>query len=354
MEPASHIRAAEHHGAALALEPAGGGCIPLNWELVIETRGLSKAYKGVAALTDLDLRVPKNSIFGFLGPNGAGKTTAIKLLLGLVRPTSGSGSMFGLDIDKDSIEIRRRIGFLAQDPSFYEYMTARETLRFKARFYYRGPKADIESRIAETLELVGLSDKADRPVRGYSGGERQRLGIAQAQVNHPDLLILDEPAASLDPMGRRDVLEVMERLRRHATVFYSTHILDDVQRVSDSVAILNRGRLVAQAPISQLLEGSGGTVYALSIEGDTTEAEARVLEQPWVSGLQSLPVDGSTTWEVTVRDEAAATTHLLRLVLADRQLNVTSFGPKKYELEEIFLDIVEGGEHGRGAGPASS
>ena len=113
-------------------------------------------------------------------------------------------------------------------------MTARETLRFTARFFYTGPKAAIEERIAETLDLVGLDDKADRPIKGFSGGERQRLGIAQAQVNYPDLLILDEPAAALDPMGRRDVLAVMERLRKHTTIFYSTHILEDVQRVSDT------------------------------------------------------------------------------------------------------------------------
>ena len=161
---------------------------------VINTRGLSKSYDGVLALKCLDLKVPRNSIFGFLGPNGAGKTTAIKLLLGLIRPTAGGGSIFGQDIRQDSIKIRKRTGYLAQEPRFYEYMTARETLRFKARFHYRGPQAEIEARIAETLDLVGLADKADRSTKGFSGGERQRLGIAQAQINHPDLLILDEPA----------------------------------------------------------------------------------------------------------------------------------------------------------------
>src|SRR5690606_9384722 len=193
-------------------------------------------------------RVPKNSIFGCLGPNGAGKTTTIKLLLGLARPTGGSATIFGLDVVNDSTEIRKRVGYLAQDPRFYEGMTARETLRFTARFFYNGPKAAIEDRINNTLELVGLSDKADRSIKGFSGGERQRLGIAQAQINFPDLLILDEPAAALDPMGRHDVLEVMERLRKHTTIFYSTHILDDVQKVSDTVAILKHGQLVAQAP----------------------------------------------------------------------------------------------------------
>src|SRR5512138_2701323 len=198
-------------------------------DCVIETRNLNKTYGNVAALQSLDLKVPQHSIFGFLGPNGAGKSTTIKLLLGLARPTSGTASIFDMDILNNNAEIRNRIGYLAQDPRYYDEMTARETLRFTARFFFQGPKQKIEERVEETLELVGLADKADRPIKGFSGGERQRLGIAQAQVNYPDLLILDEPAASLDPMGRRDVLEVMERLREHTTIFYSTHILDDVQ-----------------------------------------------------------------------------------------------------------------------------
>jgi ABC-2 type transport system ATP-binding protein len=154
-------------------------------DFVINTQGLSKSYSGVQALKSLDLKVPRHSIFGFLGPNGSGKTTAIKLLLGLVRPTAGGGSIFGQDILHDGIKIRKRTGYLAQEPRFYDYMTARETLRFKARFYYRGSQAEIEARITETLDLVGLADKADRPTKGFSGGERQRLGIAQAQINHP-------------------------------------------------------------------------------------------------------------------------------------------------------------------------
>lgn len=314
-------------------------------EAVIDTKGLTKSYEGVAALDSLNLRVPRNSIFGFLGPNGAGKTTTIKLLLGLTRPTAGSGTIFEQDIVQDSVDIRKRIGYLAQDPRFYEHMTARETLRFKARFYYSGPAGEIETRIAETLELVGLSDKADRPIKGFSGGERQRLGIAQAQINYPDLLILDEPAAALDPMGRRDVLEVMERLQQHTTIFYSTHILDDVQRVSDTVAILNHGKLVALAPIEELLAGSQGTTYSLVIEGDAGPAQERIRSQSWVADIAVVTGDTETTWQVAVTDEAAAKDQLLRLVMSDKQITVTRFGQKTYQLEEIFMNIVEGDDH---------
>ena len=317
-------------------------------DLVIETHGLSKTYKEVSALKSLDLAVSHNSIFGFLGPNGAGKTTTIKLLLGLAKPTAGSATVFGHDIARDSVEIRKRVGYLAQDPRYYEYMTARQTLRYIAHFFFTGPEKGIEARVAETLELVGLSDKADRPIKGFSGGERQRLGIAQAQINYPDLLILDEPAASLDPQGRRDVLEVMERLRKHTTIFYSTHILSDVQRVSDTVAILNKGQLVAQAPIEQLLAGgSGSTIYVLALKGDPAQAQQRVAAQPWVAAIAVKTEQAHTDWQVTVTDEAAAEEQLLRLVLADAQVNVLEFGRKKYELEEVFLGLVEGNNDGK-------
>ncbi len=310
--------------------------------LVVDTQGLTKSYKDVYALKSLDLRVAKNSIFGFLGPNGAGKTTTIKLLLGLTQPTSGTATVFGRDIVEDSIEIRRRVGYLAQDPRYYDHMTARETLRFKARFFFAGPKDRIETTVSDRLEMAGLSDIADRPIGGFSGGERQRLGIAQALINSPDLLILDEPAASLDPMGRRDVLEIMRNLRQEATIFYSTHILDDVQRVSDTVAILNRGELVAEAPIEELLAGTGGVVYAIVLRGDTSEAQERVESQPWVSGIEVVAGDGQVTWNVAVSDEKAAEAQLMRLVSLDEHVTVSEFGRREQNLEDVFMSLIEG------------
>jgi ABC-2 type transport system ATP-binding protein len=318
-----------------------------NNELVIETHGLSKAYKNVQALKALDLKVAQHSIFGFLGPNGAGKTTAIKLLLGLAQPTSGSGSIFGYDIQRQSVEIRRRVGYLAQDPRFYESMTARDTLRFTLGFFFKGPKNKIEERIEETIELVGLGDKADRPIRGFSGGESQRLGIAQAQVNYPDLLILDEPAASLDPMGRHDVLEVMERLRKYTTIFYSTHILEDVQRVSDTVCILNHGELVAQAPIQELLAGNGKVIFQIQTRGEIQEIRSVIAGQPWVTTVQVAQSNGRAEWEVSVSDVNAAEDQLLGLVMSVPAVKVTSFGQSKFDLEEVFINLVGGNDHGK-------
>jgi ABC-2 type transport system ATP-binding protein len=306
---------------------------------VISTSGLSKTFGTIEALKDLDLSVPQHSIVGFLGPNGAGKTTAIKLLLGLSRPTSGKARIFGMDAVADSTAIRTRVGYLAQEPRFYTNMTARETLEFTARFFYQGPKRAIADRVDETLELVGLTDKADRPTKGFSGGERQRLGIAQAQVNHPDLLILDEPAASLDPIGRRDVLAVMARLREYTTIFYSTHILDDVQRVSDSVVILDSGRKVADAPTTQLLDG--GCTYQVTVRGNLRAGLAELEGRSWVTDVIATQANGAQSLTVTVSDEEAADAQLLRALLQVDDLTITGFGRKQYNLEEVFLGLVD-------------
>jgi len=309
-------------------------------DLVIHTQGLSKSFGEVHALKSLDLRVPQKSIFAFLGPNGAGKTTTIKLLLGLLKPTRGGGEIFGMDIVRDSVDIRANIGYLPQDARFYEHMTARQMLEYTARFFYTGPQLEIDKRVSEMIELVGLEGKADRPIKGFSGGERQRLGIAQAEINYPDLLILDEPAASLDPQGRRDVLEVMGRIRKYATIFYCTHILDDVQRVSDQVAIVNQGELVTQAPIEELLAGTGELTYSVTLKGDTQSAYTKVTQQPWVSGIEVSQENGHITWQVSVRDEEAAKDQLLGLLVSNG-LKVSNFSRKEQNLEDVFLNVIE-------------
>ncbi len=309
---------------------------------VIQTRTLSKSFGSVQALKGVDLDVYRHSIFGFLGPNGAGKTTLMKTLLGLIRPTSGSAKIFGMDIVKESVAIRERVGYLPQQPRFIDYMTARENLFFAAKFFFQGPDSSISERCDEMLNLVGLAEKADRPVKGFSGGEKQRLGIALAQVNYPDLLILDEPASALDPLGRQSVLEIMNCLKKHTTIFYSTHILDDVQRVSDTVAILNRGQVVASGPIGQILNGKDGVIYSLTVRGDPAGVGERLAALPWVKQSSISRQKDTTTWHVSVEDENAAESGLLREVLVDPEVVVIDFSRKKYELEEVFMEIVKG------------
>lgn len=306
---------------------------------VVETRGLTKRFGDLTALDGLDLAVPERSIVGFLGPNGAGKTTAMKLLVGLARPSAGSAQVFGLDVARHSTEVRARVGYLAQDPRFYEHLSARETLRFVARFFYGGPASAIERRIDELLDLVGLADKADRPIRGFSGGERQRLGIAQANVNEPDLLLMDEPAAALDPAGRQAVLAILARLRERTTVFFSTHILDDVQRVADRVAILDHGRLLAYAATPELLAGDGATTFELGVRGPVDALTTALGAEAWVDGIDR--GDGSDeVLYVRVNDVDAAEAELLRVALAVPGVIVRHFRQRSFELEEVFLRLV--------------
>jgi ABC-2 type transport system ATP-binding protein len=310
-------------------------------EPAIKIEGLGKRFGDVVALDALDVEVPRGSIFGFLGPNGSGKTTAMRILMGLARPTSGSARVLGFDAVTQSLEVRQRVGYLAQLPRFYDDLTPRETLRFALGFFPYDRDEDVEHDLAEAIDLVGLREKADHGVGGLSGGQRQRLGIAQAYVHRPDLLILDEPAAALDPIGRRDVLEIMRRLRDTTTIFYSTHILDDVERVSDTVAVLHEGRQVAQAPIEELLAGTGAAAFVVELRGDGDRAVRRIEAQPWVAKVDHARVDDRTRLRVTVDDVDMADQWLLREVLALEDVQVTSYAAYRLDLEQVFVELVE-------------
>jgi ABC-2 type transport system ATP-binding protein len=315
-------------------------------KFVIETRELTKSYGDFFALKPLNLKVPQKTIFAFLGPNGAGKTTTIRILLGLSRSSSGTATIFDQDVSKAGTEIRKKIGYLAQNPQFYRRMTARETMQFAGRFFYSGSKNELESQIDELLGIVGLADNANRPIRGFSGGERQRLGIGQALINSPDLLILDEPAAGLDPKGREDVLHLMEKLRKNKTIFYSTHILDDVQRVSDLAAILNHGTLVAQDSIENLLSGKNGIVFQVELKGDLNDAYQKITAQDWVTGVQAKTQNDKINWYITVSNETKAEDELLPLLIQNK-VKVVQYGRQRFELEDVFMSLVEDKKNGR-------
>ncbi|MHA2305352.1 MAG: ABC transporter ATP-binding protein [Candidatus Hodarchaeales archaeon] len=314
-------------------------------DIAIKTVNLTKSYNGVSALKDLNLLVKKNRIFGFLGPNRAGKTTTIKLLVGLIRASAGNGEIFGYNIKNESMQIRARLGYLPQEPAFYEELSAREILHFTARFFFSCPKIEIEDRVNEMLELVSLSDKADRPIKGFSTGEKRRLGIAQATINYPDLLILDEPAASLDPIGRQDVLNIMKKLREHTTIFYSTHILDDVQKVSDYVAVLNKGKLVAQGSIEEILKSKEeGAIFKVQVQGDVSEIQDRLTTFEWIStvNITSLKSDNKYELEIAALDNEYAQKNLIHELMGDNHITISEFRRQEYELEDIFMKIIEG------------
>lgn len=309
---------------------------------VIKTHKLSRTYNGIQALNEVSIQVPHHAIVGFLGPNGAGKTTAMRLLLGLIRPTSGTATIFGLDSVRDSLQIRRRVGYLAQQPRFYEYMSVRETLELTAKLFFNETRSRRNQRVDDALALVDLSGKADRKVKGLSGGELQRLGIAQAQINEPDLLILDEPVAALDPMGRLAVLKIMESLRERTTIFFSTHILDDVQRISDHVIILRQGAVIAQGPMQALLHHGQHSSYSITLTGASGATVSRLKQQSWIHQIHKQTINGAQQWQISVHDDEYARRDLLRLILKDEDVRVLSFRQDGAELEDVFMQLVNG------------
>jgi ABC-2 type transport system ATP-binding protein len=306
----------------------------------IEMVELTKQYGAVRALTDLTLDVPAGTVFGFLGPNGAGKSTALKVLAGLARATRGRATIDGVPVSAAG-EHRRRLGYLAQDPRFYGWMTGRETLRHVAR--YRGVGEDAEPRIAALLERVGIADAADRRTATYSGGMRQRLGIAQALVGRPAVVLLDEPVSALDPIGRKDVLDLMRELKGETTVFYSTHILDDVQRISDHVAILDHGRLVRAAPTDALLASFTRNTLRVVLGGATIATDEGLRSIPGVVRVARAGAeDGGIAYDVATAEG----------VVHDVQRAVTAFAVQNgltlignaeetLDLETVFLRLVD-------------
>ena len=304
----------------------------------IETRGLTKRFGSILALDRLDLAVPRGSIFGLLGPNGAGKTTTIRILAGLARPTAGSASVAGVPVGLGQPELRRRLGYLDQDPRFYSWMKGRELLELVGRLHGLGG-AELRTRVAGMLERTGLADAAERRIGGYSGGMRQRLGIAQALVHAPELLILDEPVSSLDPEGRRDLLELVAGLRGEATVVFSTHVLADVERICDRVAILDRGRRVTEGPLEELLAAHARPIYNLDPaprqEAAVAALLARLRAAPWTTDVTATAVG----IRVTVADPDAAAGAILPLVVACGVV-LESFERARPTLEDVFLELV--------------
>jgi ABC-2 type transport system ATP-binding protein len=320
--------------ASLRFAPAPAASSPPG----ITTVGLTKRFGSVIAVDRLDLDIPSGSIFGLLGPNGAGKTTVIRLVVGLAKADAGSASIGGLDVGREASSIRRQVGALDQDPRFYAWMTGRELLALAGRLVGIGGRS-VRARVDETLELVGLAEAGHRRIGGYSGGMRQRLGIAQALIGRPRLLILDEPVSALDPEGRRDLLGLIGLLRGEVTVLLSTHLLSDVERVCDRVAILDKGRVVIEGTINELLDRYALPIYRLEPEPGQEVAVAilsdRLRQEPWVIGVES----DAARLEVTVSDSARARREILPLV-AGAEVSLVAFERARPTLEDVFVTLV--------------
>lgn len=298
--------------------------------LPIKTTKLTKRYKDkkgrrIEALVDLDLKISSGEVIGYLGPNGAGKSTTIKALLGQIQPTSGSAELFGISANQSTA--RQRVGYLPENPSFYDSLTASEYLAMVGRIFGMS-KAKVASESKRVLELLDLSAAARRPIRGYSKGMVQRLGIAQTLLHDPDLYILDEPMSGLDPLGRALVKKIMLELKQLGkTIFFSTHVTADVEAVCDRVGIIVAGRLQTIKPVQEVLEG-GIEGYEVHVRGEALPPEIgfELVESRQELRLYYVPCNEISRFMLKI-DEHGGEVHLME--------------PRRKDLEAFFLDIVK-------------
>jgi ABC-2 type transport system ATP-binding protein len=304
----------------------------------IKCENLTKRYGQVVALDHLNLEVPEHSVFGFLGPNGAGKTTTVKLLMGLSQPTEGKAWVEGEPLGDPGL--RERVGYLPDVPAFYNWMSGREYLMFVADTF--GLKAvEARERVNGLLELVELRGAAKRKIGGYSRGMRQRLGIAQALVNRPHVLFMDEPVSALDPIGRRDVLNLILKLREEATIFMSTHILSDVERVCDRVGVISKGKLVTVSSVAELQGRYAPSVFEIEVEEEAAGLVRALESRPWVIKIEQTTRNKMPVLRVQVKDVAAAKKELPGIVAASG-LSLLRYELVMPSLEDIFMELVGG------------
>ena len=296
--------------------------------LAIETHGLRKVFGDKVAVGDLTLNVERGEVFGFLGPNGAGKTTSVKMLLNLVFPTSGEALLLGGPLNDP--HMRSRVGFLPEHFRFHDWLKGSEFLALHAELYKMSAQ-QAHRRIADLLDLVSLTPHADKKLREYSKGMLQRIGLAQALLNHPDLVILDEPTSGLDPVGRRLVRDVIRELRREGTtVFLNSHLLSEVEITCDRVAFIKHGEVIRVSPLQSLVEGE------LSVD-----VRARNLNPEVIQGLsrwgKNVRADGE---HLSLTLESEADLPEVNRYLVERGVDVYALRPEHISLEDLFIQIV--------------
>jgi len=308
--------------------------------VVLKTEGLTKEYRTgfwrtrVRVLHDLNLEVHQGEIFGYLGPNGAGKTTTLKLLMGLIYPTAGRASILGRDVQ--DVAVKAQVGFLPENPYFYDYLTGREFLHFYGQLFGL-PYRDRRQRIDELLDAVGLSKAAELQLRKYSKGMLQRIGLAQALINDPQVIVLDEPTSGLDPVGRKEVRDLILDLKgRGKTVFFSTHIVPDAEMICDRVGIIVAGRLTRVGTLEELL---GSEVERIEITASGFDEAVDSQIDQWSVRPPARHGD-KVLFAVNTEKEASQAMEFL----LGRGAAVHAVHPKRRTLEDLFLREVTGRE----------
>lgn len=303
----------------------------------IRCQALSRSYGEVLALKPLELSVPRGAVFGFLGRNGAGKTTTIRLMTGLARPSSGDAWIMGIKTTDGDDMAKMNFGYLPEEPAFYTWMTPREYLDYIGKLF--GLNKDVrQTRIEELLDLAGLLDSAKRRIGGFSRGMRQRLGLAQSMIHRPPVLFLDEPTSALDPAGRKDVLEMIDRLRGETTVFLSSHILADVERVCDTIGVIHEGKLLLVAGREELLATHALNLVVIEFDSNDLPVSPLLLSRlekiSWISAI----VQEKNGLRIQVSDSNLAKKALLPLIL-ESEVTVICYQWVRPNLEDVFLSI---------------
>lgn len=302
----------------------------------IEVKNLKKDFGKFSAVKGISFSIERNHIIGFLGPNGAGKTTTIRTIVGLNRATSGLVKVCGETVNFGQSNINYKIGYLPELPSFYNWMSGEEYLDFIADTF--GINQDLKrKRIDELLELTGLISAKNRKIGGYSNGMKQRLGIAQSLVHDPEVLILDEPVSSLDPVGRVEIIKIIESLKNSKTIFLSTHILTDVDRICDDIIIINHGRKIADSSLVQLKNKYANPILEIDFISDPKKYIDFIKAENWVKSVDQ----NNCQLKVTISDPKVIETNKPIKLLSRLELGILNYGFKLPTTEDLFVKLLE-------------
>ena len=301
---------------------------------MIRCEKLTKSYQGFPALKGISFSIDGPGCYGFIGSNGSGKTTAIRIMAGLAKATSGRIQIEGYDVERDQKNIAKLIGYLPQNPAYYDYMTGEEWMMLSGRLFGLS-KTEIKLRTERLLKRCGIWEARKRKIGGYSGGMKQRLGLAQALINEPKLLLLDEPVSALDPIGRQQVLELIEELKRDHMIFMSSHILDDVEKTADHILILHKGELLLSSAKQDLLKEYSGSAITFQLLAPNQTIMQAVTSQTWAERIEA----SNSSYRVVVNDLEKAKAQL-PLIIQEEAGVITDYRIEALSLQDIFFKVV--------------
>jgi len=302
----------------------------------ISVNNLTKNFKSFTAVDNLSFEVTKNHVVGFLGPNGAGKTTTLRMLVGLSKPSSGTITISNTHVNFGNSSANEKIGYLPELPSMYGWISGYEYLSFIGDIF-KLPKQTKESRIKKLLELVNLIDAKNKRISTYSGGMKQRLGIAQALINNPEVIIMDEPVSALDPIGRKEVLEVIERLKKNHTILFSTHILSDVDRICDDVIIINNGKLVISSPLADLKEKYASPILEVEFVSNPINILEKIKHEKWVKRADQ----NGNLLKIWLENNNVINSNIPLEFFTTQKIGILKYGLTLPETEDLFIELLE-------------